>query len=197
MPRNVSFKSEAVWYAPDIDDNREQEDPFCVLIEPMSVREFRAIEAETTRMIMNEARRKNGIRQDRDFGTDTMRKLITDRVKEVRGYVVQGARGTLEPKNGADLFDAILEGPATEYAILDDIAEALKNISKAEEGLLGKLQPPSNSQQAGIQAGGGVVQSAKAIPAETKNERPEIAMEAGNLSDSNLIPVYENAPGQS
>jgi hypothetical protein len=146
MARRVSFDDAATWYVPDIDDNREDDDPFRVLLQPMSGAELAAYE----RSLVPARSRARGKTDD---GSVVARiDLLTEaifraRVVEVLGYsvTIEKTGEVLTPKNGAELVEAVKRGPATERPILLDILAALRERSVLSEGALGNSNSPSAS----------------------------------------------------
>lgn len=165
MPRVVSFVSESVWYVPDVGDNREDPDPFRVLIEPLSARELKAMERKINRQLTRGVKRSVDVSAMVDMSAEnTAREILTNRVKQVYGYCIQDVArgGILEPTTGSDLFDALYrdDAPAEELDILNDIIEAVKDHSKLSEGLLEKSDRSLGSSCSEEKPGAGVAPDA-------------------------------------
>lgn len=138
MARNVSLftgNTDLVTYIPDVDNNRDDPDPFYVKIAPMTAAEFNQI------MSISTARTKKGDKNSVVSFIEnklwaTKQQVISKRVIEVGNYTVHTREGTiLEPKNGEALVDAVLCADASELVILDDIFNAITDHSKLSEGL--------------------------------------------------------------
>lgn len=139
MARVSKFSNEAKWYAPDIDDNRQDPDPFKVKIEPMTAREFNALQREAFGQGITKAgnflEKAEGIKES----------VIKKRVVDVYGYSVETPAGVVVPHNGAELYSAVLQAGANELVILDDIFAAIQSASVLEAGLVGKSSAQSGS----------------------------------------------------
>jgi hypothetical protein len=133
MARVIKRIEDATWYAPDIGDNREDSDPFMVLLSPLSGSEMRKLEQAgmgnltKNRGQINFYKRVQAIQE----------RIVKERVIEVKNYAVEDKDGNVvEPKNGEELLQAVLAVGAAEAEVIDDIVEALKDASKLEEGLI-------------------------------------------------------------
>ena len=130
MARVIKRREDAFWYVPDIDDNREDPEPFMVLMSPLSGANMRKLESSNMGKIT-----KRGEINFMKRAQDIQERIITERVVEVKNYAVsnEDTGEVLEPKNGAELVKAIMVAGAGEVDILDDIIEALKDSSKLDE----------------------------------------------------------------
>lgn len=149
MARVAKHNEDASWYIPDIDDNREDPDPFMVLISPLSGKDMRKLEQTG----LGKLTKKGTV--DINFMERAQRlqeRIIKERVLEVKNYAVmlEGSDKVIEPKNGEQLIVAIMNAGASEAGIIDDIVDALKDSSTLSEGALGNLKPQSDSQTAEI-----------------------------------------------
>jgi|TARA_A100001391_G_scaffold70347_2_gene44934 hypothetical protein len=139
MARVAKRKEDAVWYIPDIDDNREDSEPFMVLLSPLSAADMRKLEQSG----LGKVTRKGSA--DINFmerAQQLQERIIRDRVLEVKNYSVllsndEGKEELFTPSNGKELVKAIMSAGASEVVIFDDIVEALKDSSTLEEGILG------------------------------------------------------------
>ena len=139
MARVAKRKEDAVWYVPDIDDNREDSEPFMVLLSPLSAADMRKLEQSG----LGKVTRKGSA--DINFmerAQQLQERIIRDRVLEVKNYSVllsndDGKEELFTPSNGKELVKAIMSAGASEVVIFDDIVEALKDSSTLEEGILG------------------------------------------------------------
>lgn len=134
--------TDVVEYVPEIDNNRDDPDPFVVDIRPMLGEDLRELE--------------------RSMGDFTGAKVnFTERAqkkaKEMFGKYVPGVRGyaiahrlsgeMIRPRTGAGLYQVLTEhGDEHEQTIISDILEAVKNQSKLRAGLRETLR--SRSEQA-------------------------------------------------
>lgn len=147
MARVAKHREDATWYVPDIDDNRDDPEPFMVLISPLSGADMRKLEQTGLGKLT-----KKGT-ADINFmlrAQQLQERIIKERVNDVKNYAVmiEGTDQVLEPKNGAELIKAVMSAGASEAGIIDDIVEALKDSSTLSEGTLGNLKPQSDSQTA-------------------------------------------------
>jgi hypothetical protein len=126
MPRVFNVSEDWVSYIPEIDNNREDPDPLCVELHPMSAEEHRAHQRGLVtgkgQDIMARAHR-------------ITERIFKERVRNVRGYVMHGKAIT----TGEELYKL------GETDVIDDIMKALTNISTLSEGLLGKSKSQSVS----------------------------------------------------
>jgi hypothetical protein len=200
MARKISFSSEAVWYVPEIGDNRDDPEPMAVLVEPMSARELADHEGAMIRE-MSKPNKKQGFQVDYKAVERSMnRRVFESRVKQVRNYELKTPLGiVLKPTNGAELFDAIEQGPATERELMADIIEAVKDLSRLEAGNEKKFGSQSALSRAETSPSGpGVVASARENPTETSTE--VVAHVTGSPTPTSLshgLPSYEGAPGHN
>jgi hypothetical protein len=169
MARVIEFAARAVWYVPDIDGNREDPDPFAVLVEPLSGAEMAQLEMASS-----------------DFAGDSIigrvhaveELIATRRIKDVRGYSVLDADSgkVVTPKTGAELVAAIKMASAAERNVLREIVNAVQSYSQLKEGLLGKSISPLDSGSQAINAPGiGAAASASASLTATNSEQSETA----------------------
>ena len=147
MARVIKRREDTFWYVPDIDDNREDSEPFMVLLTPLSGADMRRLESAnmgkiTKRGEINFMKRAQSIQE----------RIISDRVLEVKNYAISDETdgSVIEPKNGAELIKAIMAAGASEIDILDDVIEALKDSSKLDEGMIENLRLQSDSATAEI-----------------------------------------------
>lgn len=133
MARVIKRIEDTTWYVPDIGDNREDPEPFAVLLSPLSGSEMRKLEQAGMTNLTKNRGQVNFYKRVQDI----QERIVKERVVEVKNYAVQGKDGSiLEPKNGAELLEAVLLVGASEAEVIDDIVEALKDASKLEEGLV-------------------------------------------------------------
>ena len=152
---------ESTWYVPDVEDNRDDPEPFMVLLSPLSGTEMRKLEQSMLGKITRNRGEVNFLKR----AQDVQEKIIKTRVLEVKNYGVRDAvtSDVFTPKDGAELLKAVLKSGASESEIIDDIIEALKDMSRLEEGLLGNLNSQSDSSQAETKKpGSGAAPNAKA-----------------------------------
>jgi len=133
MARVVKRIDEETWYVPDIEDNRNDPEPFAVLISPLSGSEMRKLEQAGMQSLTKSRGQVNVYKRIQDI----QERIIRDRVLEVKNYSVAKKDGTIfEPTNGKELLDAVLLSGAAEAEVIDDIVEAMKDASRLEEGIL-------------------------------------------------------------
>lgn len=117
----------ANWYVPEWNGNRQSADPIAVLIQPLTAAQAQAaIERHMAGQKMGSAKHiLRASRAHRDA-------VISEQVSEVEGVAIDGGA---EVKNGAALVAAIAKaGDASLDALLDEIFEAVSNLSRLEEG---------------------------------------------------------------
>ena len=185
MGRKVSraHAEDRVRYVPDIDENRDDPDPFWVEIEPMDGVELRRVQRSKAGEIKKKVTLDRLMAKDEAIRED----IIRSRVVAVHGYAIRDARSgdIVEPRNGKELVAAITaEGtPPAEYAIIDDIYQAILSESQLTEGLLGKLQSVSagSSVETQPEKGGGVLTVAgDNSQTRTTTGQPETVMVIGS-----------------
>lgn len=132
MGRKVTKREDASWYIPDIDDNRQDPEPFMVLLGPLSGKDMQKLERATLGVSITRNQQANFLERAHTL----IARLIATCVQDVKNYSVSDKDGNVfEPKTGEELMQAILTAGASELPILDDIVEALKDRSRLEEGL--------------------------------------------------------------
>lgn len=142
MARILSLEEDWVEWLPSIDGNRDSEDPVSMELRPMSAEEYRA----ATRGIALGSGKQALARAQR-----VVQRIITERVRNVKNYSIGGPIVT-----GEDL------AKRGEVDIVDEVFEALKNISVLGDGLKKKLTSPSDSLPTPTTPrGNGVASSAK------------------------------------
>lgn len=140
------FQDEAVKYVPDFLNNREaceqwiaggEEGPkpfFTVTLLPMSGEDYARATSQSYR----------NMRKKPDFmagAEETVRRIIGKYVPDVEGLAFQRRDGTVaKPTTGRELYRECSIGFKGLGEIIDDIAAALGDISKADEGDLKKLR---------------------------------------------------------
>lgn len=123
------------WYAPALGGNRDDPQPFQVLISCLSAQEHRKIQKAQGNVTKLEA---NWVAR----GQAMADKIFADHVHDVRGFNV----GALKPTDGKSLLEAFaqIDAKAGE-ALYEDIMEAIRDASALKAGLLDKLGSPSES----------------------------------------------------
>jgi len=147
---NVVDASLRTWYTPDIDDNREDPDPFQVLISPLSGKEMRQLRSSLK--LNSTSLESEDIMQAAEQREEELKSLVVSRhVHGVKGYEAQhaGTGEVIEPKNGEELIVVILEAHPDELLVLMDIYEAIYKSSTLSDEAKKKqvLQLDSQSQE--------------------------------------------------
>ena len=133
MARVIKHIDTATWYVPDIGDNREDPEPFAVLLSPLSGAEMRKLEQAGMQNVTKGRGQVNFYKRLQDI----QERIIKDRVQEVMNYSIVRPNGeSFSPSNGEELLEAVLLVGASEAEVIDDIVEALKDTSKIDEGVL-------------------------------------------------------------
>ena len=141
MARNIAVDLEEVDYVPDIEDNRNDPDPFVVRIKPMTAAEMKMLERSMGEMTAGKA--ANFLER-----ADKVARAIFKRcVVSVRGYTARSKDGTvMTPSTGVELYDAVNScGDPAESAVIDDIYAAIKDHSHLRAGLPEVLRSRSGS----------------------------------------------------
>ena len=139
MARIAKRKEDAVWYIPDIDENRDDVDPFMVLLSPLSAADMRKLEQLGLGKVTKKGTAEINFMER---AQQLQERIIKERVLDVKNYSVmlqstEGKEEVFTPTNGKELLKAIMQAGASEAVILDDIVEALKDSSMLDEGTLG------------------------------------------------------------
>ena len=133
MARVIKHIDTATWYVPDIGENREDAEPFAVLLSPLSGAEMRKLEQAGMQNVTKGRGNVNFYKRIQDI----QERIIKDRVQEVKNYSIVRSNGEIfAPTNGGEPLEAVLLVGAAEAEVIDDIVEALKDTSKLDEGVL-------------------------------------------------------------
>ena len=133
MARVIKHIDTATWYVPDIGENREDAEPFAVLLSPLSGAEMRKLEQAGMQNVTKGRGQVNFYKRIQDI----QERIIKDRVQEVKNYSIVRSNGEIfAPTNGGERVEAVLLVGAAEAEVIDDIVEALKDTSKLDEGVL-------------------------------------------------------------
>tara|TARA_R100000808_G_C2118091_1_gene130109 strand:+ start:152 stop:745 length:594 start_codon:yes stop_codon:yes gene_type:complete len=123
------------WYTPDIDDNRQDPDPFQVLLSPLSGKDMRQLRSSLK--LKATSLENDDLMQAAERREEELKALIVEKhVHDIRGFSAQhvGTGEIIEPKSGGELVKCILEAHPDELIVLHDIYEAIvKNSSLSEE----------------------------------------------------------------
>lgn len=138
-------REDVVTYVPDYDDNRERAAAggkcFEVDIKPMSGADYE----RSHQAFFGGKKQKGGsyLRRAQKF----VDRMVTENVVAVRGFEVEDSNGEIvaTPDNSAELIKCIRMGDAAALAILEDIADAIKDESSLSAGELGNLRRQSAS----------------------------------------------------
>ena len=137
MARKITVIDASVrsWYTPDIDDNREDPDPFQVLLSPLSGKDMRQLRSSLK--LNSVSLESDDLMQAAERREEELKGLVVaQHVHDVRGYVAQNvSTGVItEPDNGAELVECVLSSHPDELLVLVDIYEAiLKGSSLSDE----------------------------------------------------------------
>ena len=149
MGRKVRIIDAAVrnWYVPDIDDNREDPEPFRVLISPISGKDMRALRSSLK--LQATSLESEDLMQAAEQREEQLKGMIVSKhVHEVEGYsaVHVVTQEIIEPKDGETLVACILDSHPEELTVLNDIYEAILNSSTLSEDSKKKSNLQSSSQ---------------------------------------------------
>lgn len=136
MGRKISVIDASVrsWYVPDIDDNKQDPDPFQVLISPLSGKDLRQLRSSLK--LKATSLENDDLMQAAERREEELKGLIVaQHVHEVKGYIAQNvSTGAItEPSSGSELVECILSSHPEELAVLADIYEAILKSSKLSE----------------------------------------------------------------
>ena len=133
MARVIKHIEEATWYVPDVGDNRDDPEPFMVLLTPLSGAQLRKLEQAGMQSLTKGRGQVNFYKRMQDI----QEKIVSEKVTEVKNYSILKKDGTIfAPSNGAELLEAVLLVGAAEAEVIDDVVEALKDSSKLDEGVV-------------------------------------------------------------
>lgn len=131
MGRNIEHRDEAVWYVPDIDDNRDDPDPFRVELMPMDGVDYNRLQQS----IVGKVTKRSGNYLEKAH--KLTRRIVAKYCMVVESYSIKTANGdTLQPTTGSALVKAVIQGPPAELEVLEDIVLALRDQSTLREGLV-------------------------------------------------------------
>lgn len=145
-------------YIVDIDDNRQDEDPFGVVLLPMTAAEVNAIERSAGEFT-------GGKINFTERAQLQVREIFAKRVVRVWNYSIphKKTRERIRPQTGLGLYLAILEhGDEHESKVIDDIVQAVKLQSHLRKGLRETLSSQSDAQVLAMMSGAGAAGSAGA-----------------------------------
>tara|TARA_R100000664_G_C2733485_1_gene123543 strand:- start:350 stop:943 length:594 start_codon:yes stop_codon:yes gene_type:complete len=137
------------WYTPDIDDNRQDPDPFQVLISPLSGKDMRQLRSSLK--LKATSLDNDDLMQAAERREEELKALIVEKhVHDVRGFSAKhiGTGEVIVPKSGHELVKCILEAHPDELIVLHDIYEAvlrsssLTDEAKKKLSLQSDLPPP-------------------------------------------------------
>jgi len=158
MGRNVDLIEDWVDYTPEIDGNRDDDEPMVVELKPLSGEQMRAY----GRQVSTRHNRVNEIVR----GQKLVTRILSDRVRNVRNYQVGDDRietGDQLAKHG-------------ETVVIDEIFDALTEMSVLREGLPGKSRSRSDSSSRGTaRPGNGAAVDAKAMTLGTGSDQSATA----------------------
>lgn len=146
-----ALDNEWVEWVPDYDGNRDDDDPVSMELKPMTAAEYR----ESQRMLA-----QGNMKKIMERSQKLILKTVSARVRNVKNYVVYGE--TIE--TGGQL------AKSGEPQLVDQVYEALHNISTLRSGLKKKSRSPSDSSRpTTTRHGGGDVVAAPVTPREIKS----------------------------
>lgn len=142
MPRLVETTEDAVWYVPDIDENRDDPEPFRVFLRTLTGADFNKLRSKAMGRVTS-GRASVWMKRNQRL----IRRIVAEYVLRVEGYALGRPDGTrAEPTNGRELVKEITDKrtPASEWTVLDDIAQALQKQSALRDGLEGNFDASSD-----------------------------------------------------
>jgi hypothetical protein len=139
----ISLKQpeDLVWYVPEYGDNRiaNPQDQARVLISPMSAMELNRFQAGIAA-----GNKKQALKRAQAL----IERVVSEKVQEAINFTVETPDGVVQPTNGPDLVAALRTVAAPGKELIDDIFEAIKDQSQAEDGILKKSDSRCESSPA-------------------------------------------------
>ena len=186
---------EAIWYAPDIADNREkpEDEQFAVQLVPLTTAEMRRLEeaaGKLTRKKVNFVRRHNELR------AVILKRCIKDIRNLTFARVVDGQTRREEVRAPSMLVDQVAP-----EELLTELLGVLIDQSRLAEGLVGKSSSPSSSATPAMPRGDGAARGAGGESGPTSLSAnaapPAVATDPSPASGSPGRPSSSAAPGLS
>ena len=173
MGRKVRIIDAAVrnWYVPDIDDNREDPEPFRVLLSPISGKDMRALRSSLK--LQATSLESEDLMQAAEQREEQLKAMIVAKhIHEVEGYsaVHVVTQEVVEPKDGETLVACILDSHPEELTVLNDIYEAIVESSSLSEEAKKKSNSQSSLQSpetTGVKHGDALSAEALLLPSKT------------------------------
>ena len=131
---NVIDASVRTWHIPDVDDNKEDPEPFRVLISPLSGKEMRVLRSSLK--LNATSLESDDLMQAAERREEELKALVVcEHVHSVEGFFAQHVQTgeTVEPKDGSKLVECILDSHPDELLVLTDIYEAILGCSSLNE----------------------------------------------------------------
>lgn len=187
---------DTVWYAPDVEDNREkpEAEQFAVELTPLSAADMRRTEesrvGKVTRGKFNWARRYNALRSD----------ILLKCIKRVQNCTAVVTKGGQKVRTAITTGQALLAIAGEE--LLEELFGALKDQSRLADGLLGKFNSPSASPTRATPRGTGDAASAVGETGQRSLSNDDGGSETAttrptSTSDSPSRRTSSDAPGLS
>lgn len=137
-----------VWYAPDIGDNRdpdkEPDQRFAVRIVPMTAAEMQKL-TEVHAGKVTRGSKYNWLKRYH-AARDKILQRCASAVRNLNVEVVRNGATTTKSITTIDELIAFAHPDSPADKVLEELVEALKDHSKLDEGLVGKLSSPSDSR---------------------------------------------------
>ncbi len=153
MVRKAELIEDWVDYLPEIDGNREDDDPMVLEIHPMSSEQMRAFHRRMDH--------KLGKAKDMARARKIIERLMAENVRNIRNYWV----GRDEIITGEEL------AKHGETKVIDEVFDAITEVSVLKEGMPGKSRSRSaSSTRETKRPGNGVAQGASPTPKTPKTE---------------------------
>lgn len=145
MARKIKAASRTpVQYVVDIDDNRDDPEPFWVEFIPLSGAEMRDVERDIGKLSKFKKNKEPNFMAE---SQEKVEKLITEKVTRVGNYDITDADGkVITATDGASMIRVAMIAGATERdRVLNNVFYAMQDTATLEEGLLGKYRSRSDS----------------------------------------------------
>lgn len=150
--KKIPFASKGVWYVPKYEGNRDEADPFMVLLKPMKPREYqRLISANVGNIKVDKKGEINiGDRAWAEIGEDALKRSLMD----VRGMVAEDLSTGEEVKITKDNYHEYMPADLHEELLL-----AVLHMSVLKEGASKNFNLPSSSGYQAMNHGNGNAKS--------------------------------------
>lgn len=123
----AAVTDDAQWFVPDVGTNRSSAKPFRVLVKPLSGAQKNRLQAQH----MGKVTKGGNVMSAAE---KTVRDIVRTNVAEVENCTWRKTNGeTVDVKNGSQLYEALMSGPAELADVVDQIVEFAESVSELSE----------------------------------------------------------------